>query len=151
MEIRKISNLDTDELQAGELRIRTKAKPNCAKMSCWALCLWSRGFRQKILTWHESTWPHSISWSSAESNRLRVSHFLSSSFGPSSVLVPELHFQKSPLTITLPTETYEGIEANFAEQSWTLSQTVLSVSICSHTKTNNTPCFFADRPTSQGN
>ena len=62
-----------------------------------------------------------------------------------------LCFQKSPLTTALPTETYEGIGANFSEQSWRLRQTVLSVSICSHVRTNNAPCFFADRPISQGN
>jgi len=50
MELRKVLNLDTDEIQPGELRIRTKAKPNYVK--CHAgHCLWSKSFRQ-ILTWH---------------------------------------------------------------------------------------------------
>lgn len=150
MELKKILNLDTDEVQAGELRIRAQAKPDYAKMSCWALCLWSRGFRQ-ILTWHESAWPRSISWSSTDSNQLRVSHFCV-------LFLWDKLCTGTWASFSEITFDHYPFHRNFWRNRGKFCRAIMNTRpdnpLCqhlSHMKTNNVPCFSADRPTSQGN
>lgn len=141
MELKTILTLDTDEIQAGEFRIRIKAKPDHAKCHAGHCA-----FDQVVLGRSSPGMnPHDLIARLLIQTSWEPHTFLFCFFCP--VMVPELHFQKSFLTTALPT----GTGTNFAKKSWTLGQTILSFNICSHMRTNGTLCFFADRPTSQGN